>query len=143
MKSSLKEFANSGFKLRDHILSQVSDPLIVALKECEILIFVGLELLEIFVLPACLVVFQMLDNVIIEECLQEIQLKVVLVVKLLALLSLKESIGLILVAVLDGILLELLLSHSLQFEYNTVLDLEFCSLYSLKCLSEILDIDVP
>jgi hypothetical protein len=72
VKSSLKEFANSGFKLRDHILSQVSDPLIVALKECEILIFVGLELLEIFVLPACLVVFQMLDYVIIKECLQEI-----------------------------------------------------------------------
>ena len=143
MKSSLKEFANSGFKLRDHILSQVSDPLIVALKECEILVFVGLELLEIFVLPACLVVFQMLDNVIIEECLQEIQLEVVLVVELLALLSLKESIGLILVAVLDGILLELLLSHSLQFEYNTVLDLELCSLNSLKCLSEILDIDGP
>ena len=143
MKSSLKEFANSGFKLRDHILSQVSDPLIVALKECEILIFVGLELLEIFVLPACLVVFQMLDNVIIEKCLQEIQLEVVLVVKLLALLSLKESIGLILVAVFDGILLELLLSDSLQFEHNTVLDLEFCSLNSLKCLSEILDIDVP
>ena len=143
MKSSLKEFANSGFKLRDHILSQVSDPLIVALKECEILVFVGLELLEIFVLPACLVVFQMLDNVIIEECLQEIQLEVVLVVELLALLSLKESIGLILVAVFDGILLELLLSDSLQFEHNTVLDLEFCSLNSLKCLSEILDIDVP
>ena len=143
MKSSLKEFANSGFKLRDHILSQVSDPLIVALKECEILVFVGLELLEIFVLPACLVVFQMLDNVIIEECLQQIQLEVVLVVKLLALLGLKESIGLILVAVLDGILLELLLSDSLQFEHNTVLDLELCSLHSLKCLSEILDVDVP
>ena len=143
MKSSLKEFANSGFKLRDHILSQVSDPLIVALKECEILVFVGLELLEIFVLPAGLVVFQMLDNVIIEECLQEIQLEVVLVVELLALLSLKESIGLILVAVLDGILLELLLSYSLQFEYNTVLDLKLCSLHSLKCLSEILNIDVP
>ena len=143
MKSSLKEFANSGFKLRDHILSQVSDPLIVALKECEILVFVGLELLEIFVLPACLVVFQMLDNVIIEECLQEIQLEVVLIVELLALLGLKESIGLILVAVLDGILLELLLSHSLQFEHNSVLDLEFRSLNSLKCLSEILDIDVP
>ena len=143
MKSSLKEFANSGFKLRDHILSQVSDPLIVALKECEIFIFVGLELLEIFVLPASLVVFQMLDNVIIKECLQEIQLEVVLIVELLALLGLKESIGLILVAVLDGILLELLLSDSLQFQYNTVLDLEFCSLHSLKCLSEILDIDVP
>ena len=143
MKSSLKEFANSGFKLRDHILSQVSDPLIVALKECEILIFVGLELLEIFIFPACLVVFQMLDNMIIEESLQEIQLEVVLVVELLALLGLKESIGLILVAVLYGILLELLLSDSLQFEHNTVLDLELCSLHSLKCLPEILDIDVP
>ena len=143
MKSSLKEFANSGFKLRDHILSQVSDPLIVALKECEILVFVGLELLEIFVLPACLVVFQMLDNVIIEECLQEIQLEVVLIVELLALLGLKESIGLILVAVLDGILLELLLSDSLHFKHNTVLDLELCPLNSLKSLSEILDIDVP
>ena len=52
MKSSLKEFANSGFKLRDHILSEVSNPLLVALKECKVLIFVGLELLEIFILPA-------------------------------------------------------------------------------------------
>ena len=143
MKSSLKEFANSGFKLRDHILSEVSNPLLVALKECKVLIFVGLELLEIFILPACLVVFQMLDNMIIEESLQEVQLEVVLVVELLALLGLKESIGLILVAVLDGILLELLLSHSLQFEHNTVLDLELCSLNGLKCLSEILNIDVP
>ena len=113
MKSSLKEFANSGLKLRYHILSEVTDPLVVALKECKILIFVGLELLEIFILPACFVVFQMLDNVIVEESLQEIQLEVVLVVELLALLGLKESIGLILVAVLDGILLEFLLSDSL------------------------------
>ena len=143
MKSSLKEFANSGLKLRYHILSEVSDPLVVALKECKILIFVGLELLEIFILPACFVVFQMLDNVIVEESLQEIQLKVVFVVELLALLGLKESIGLILVAVLDGILLELLLSDSLQFKYNAVLDLELCSLNCLKSLSEILDIDVP
>ena len=85
----------------------------------------------------------MLDNVIVEESLQEIQLKVVFVVELLALLGLKESIGLILVAVLDGILLELLLSDSLQFKYNAVLDLELCSLNCLKSLSEILDIDVP
>ena len=143
MKSSLEEFANSGFKLRYHILSEVSNPLVVALKECKILIFVGLELLEIFILPACFVVFQMLDNVIVEESLQEIQLEVVLVVELLALLGLKESIGLILVAVLDGILLELLLSDSLQFKYNAILDLELCSLNCLKSLSEILDIDVP
>ena len=85
----------------------------------------------------------MLDNVIVEESLQEIQLEVVLVVELLALLGLKESIGLILVAVLDGILLELLLPDSLQFKYNAVLDLELCSLNCLKSLSEILDIDVP
>ena len=139
----MKEFANSGLKLRYHVLSEVSNPLVVALKECKILIFVGLELLEIFILPACLVVFQMLDNVIIEESLQEIQLEVIFVVELLALLGLKESIGLILVAVLDGILLELLLSDSLHFKHNTVLDLELCPLNSLKSLSEILDIYVP
>ena len=139
----MKEFANSGLKLRHHVLSEVSNPLVVALKECKILIFVGFELLEIFILPACLVVFKMLDNVIIEESLQEIQLEVIFVVKLLALLGLKESIGLILVAVLDGILLELLLSDSLHFKHNTVLDLELCPLNSLKSLSEILDIYVP
>ena len=139
----MKEFANSGLKLRHHVLSEVSNPLVVALKEYKILIFVGLELLEIFILPACLVVFKMLDNVIIEESLQEIQLEVIFVVELLALLGLKESIGLILVAVLDGILLELLLSDSLHFKHNTVLDLELCPLNSLKSLSEILDIYVP
>ena len=143
MKSSLEEFANSGLKLRYHILSEVSNPLVVALKECKILIFVGLELLEIFILPACFVVFQMLDNVIVEESLQEIQLEVVLIVEVLALLGLKESIGLILVAVLDGKLLKLLLSDCLQFENNTVFDLELCSLNCLESLSEILDVNVP
>ena len=142
-QSSLKELTNSGLKLGDHVFSEVTNPLIVALKESKILILIGLELLELLILPASLVVFEMLDNVIIEESLQEIQLEVVLVVELLALLGLKESIGLILVAVLDGKLLKLLLSDCLHFENNTVFDLELCSLNCLESLSEILDVNVP
>ena len=142
-QSSLKELTNSGLKLGDHVFSEVANPLVVALKESKILVLIGLELLELLILPASLVVFEVLDNVIIEEGLQEIQLEVVLVVELLALLGLKESIGLILVAVLDGKLLKLLLSDCLQFENNTVFDLELCSLNCFESLSEILDVNVP
>ncbi len=85
----------------------------------------------------------MLGNVIVEERLQDVQLEVILIVELLTLLSLKERVGLVLVAVLDSVFFELLLSHSLQLEYDTVLDLELCALDRLKSLSEVLDIDVP
>ncbi len=85
----------------------------------------------------------MLGNVIVEERLQDVQLEVILIVELLTLLSLKERVGLVLVAILDGVFFELLLSHSLQLEYDTVLDLELCALDCLKCLSEVLDIYVP
>ena len=85
----------------------------------------------------------MLGNVIVEERLQDVQLEVILIVELLTLLSLKERVGLVLVAVFDGVFFELLLSHSLQLEYDTVLDLELCALDCLKCLSEVLDIYVP
>ena len=42
--SSLKEFADSGLQLGDDVLSEVANPLVMALKESKIFILIGLEL---------------------------------------------------------------------------------------------------
>ena len=68
---SLKEFTDTALKLRHNVLSKVGNPLVMALHECEILIFVGLEVFEFGILPACLVVLEVLGDVIIEEGLEE------------------------------------------------------------------------
>ena len=80
---------------------------------------------------------------IVEESLQQVELVVILIVELLALLGLEEIVGLVLVAVLHRILLELLLTQSLKFENDAVLKFELSTLESLQSLSEVFDIDVP
>ena len=80
---------------------------------------------------------------VVEESLQQIELVVILIVELLALLGLEEIVGLVLVAVLHRILLELLLTQSLKFENDAVLKFELSTLESLQSLSEVFDIDVP
>ena len=50
--SSLEEVADSGLQLGNHVLPEVADPLGVALQECQILLLVGLEVLELLILPA-------------------------------------------------------------------------------------------
>ena len=59
-----------------------------------------------------------------EEGLQHVQLEVVAIVELLALLSLQEVVGAILVAVLDDILLEFLLTEDLLLQDDAVFKLE-------------------
>ena len=80
---------------------------------------------------------------VVEESLQQVQLIVILIVELLALLGLEEIVGLVLVAVLHRILLELLLTQSLKFENDAVLKFELSSFESFQSLSEVFDIDVP
>ena len=80
---------------------------------------------------------------VVEESLQQVELVVILIVELLALLGLEEIVGLVLVAVLHRILLELLLTQRLKFENYAVLKLELSTLESLKSLSEVFDVDVP
>ncbi len=70
MRISLKEIAYPGLKVGDDVLSKVVDPLIMALHECKVLVLVGLECRELIVLPAGLVVFEVLDDMIVEEGLQ-------------------------------------------------------------------------
>jgi len=48
----LEEVADSGLQLGNHVLPEVADPLGVALQECQILLLVGLEVLELLILPA-------------------------------------------------------------------------------------------
>ena len=140
---SLKKFADSGLELGHHVLPEVAEPLVVALHERQVLVLVGLERLELVVLPARLVALQVLHDVVIEVSLQDVQLVIVLVVEFLALLSLKEVVCLILVAVLDCELLELLLSDRLQLEDDAVLDLELCALQGVEGRAEVLNVDIP
>ena len=140
---SLKEFTDTALKLRHNVLSKVGNPLVMALHECEILIFVGLEVFEFGILPACLVVLEVLGDVIIEEGLEEVQLEVILIVELFALLSLEEVVGAVLIAVLHDVLLEFALAHGLQLQDNAVFNLELCALEGFQGLAEIFHIDSP
>ena len=143
MAVSLKEFADSGLELGHDVLPEVVEPLVVALHERQVLVLVGLERLELVVLPARLVALQVLHNVVIEVSLQDVQLVIVLIVELLALLGLKEVVCLILVAVLDSELLELLLSYRLQLEDDAVLNFELCALQGVEGRAEVLHVNVP
>ena len=68
---------------------------------------------------------------VIEESLQQVQLIVILIVEFLALLGLEEIVGLVLVAVLHRILLELLLTQRLKFENDAVLKFELSTFKGL------------
>ena len=125
ISTSLKKIADAAFELEDDVLTEVGNPLIVALNEGEIFVFVGLEGLKLGILPASLILLQMSRDVIREEGLQQVQLVVIGIVELLALLSLKEVVCAILVAVLDDILLEFLLAEDLLLQDDAVLELEF------------------
>ena len=103
----------------------------MTLDEGEIFLLVGLEGFELSVLPASLVLFEMSCDVIGEEGLQDVELKIVGIVELLAFLSLKEVVGTVLVAVLYHILLELLLSEDLLLKDDTVFKLKFGSLKNI------------
>ena len=60
----MKEVTNAALKLRNDIFAEVGDPLIVALNEGEILILIGLQGLELSVLPAGLVLLEVSCNVV-------------------------------------------------------------------------------
>ena len=124
ISTSLKKIADAAFELEDDILTEVGDPLIVALDEGEIFVFVGLEGLKLGILPAGLILFQMSRDVIREEGLQQVQLVVISIMELLALLSLQEVVCAILVAVLDDILLELFLAEDLLLQDDAIFELE-------------------
>ncbi len=127
----MKERGCAGLEFRDHVLAEVAEPLLMALKECDIALLIGLEGLKLGVLPAGIVALQVLHDVVFEEGLQQTQLEIVLVMELLALLSLEEVVCAVLVAVLDDVLFKLLLAEGLQAKDDSVLDVELGSLESI------------
>jgi len=143
VSASLKKIADAALEIEDDVLTEVRDPLIMALDEGEILILVGLEGLKLGSLPAALILLQVPRDVVREEGLKQVQLVVVGIVELLALLSLQEVVCAILVAVLDDILLELLLAEYLLLQDDAVLELELCGLQGIQSLSEIFHVDCP
>ena len=124
ISTSLKKIADAAFELEDNVLTEVGDPLIVALDEGEIFVFVGLEGLKLGILPAGLILLEVSRDVIREEGLQQVQLVVISIMELLALLSLQEVVCAILVAVLDDILLELFLAEDLLLQDDAIFELE-------------------
>lgn len=62
----------------------------------------------------------MLSNMVVEEALENIELIIILEMELITLLCLKIVVGLVLVAILDDVLFQFLLSLCLESEDEAV-----------------------
>ncbi len=106
----MKKFTDAAFKFGHNVLAEVSNPLIMALDESEVLLLIRPEGFKLRVFPACLVLLEMSCDVIRVESFQEVKLVVVRIMEFFALLGLEEVVCAILIAVLDNKLFKLLLS---------------------------------
>jgi hypothetical protein len=92
----------------------------MALNEGSIFLLRRSQSLEFGILKAVFIVNQMLGDVILEKSLQNVQLIVVFEMELLTFLSLMNVISLVLVAILDYVLIQLLHSLNLIFQNDAI-----------------------
>ena len=128
---SLKDFLNFGIKLFRHLSLHLIDPLLVAFQEVVVLILNGLHLVKLIRPVAFFVIIGVFDNVVREETLQQVKFEVILQVEVLAHLSLREIISLVLVAVLHDVAFQFIHPLHLEIENDSIFQVYFGSLQNL------------
>ena len=90
-------------------------------QEHPVLLFISLESFEFTILPASLIVLDVLRHEVGDEGVHHVQFEVVLEVELLAFLSLQESEVIVFVALAGNDLLQLLSTLHLELKENAFL----------------------
>ena len=128
--------------VRDVVL-QVADPFVVAGEEGAILVLIGRERLESGASVALLVAEEVLGHVVAHERLEQVQLEVILLIKLLALHGLRVCVVIVLVATIGEGVQELVLARQSQLGEDALFDVHAEAADSLLHLHHRLRLDSP
>ena len=141
--TSLEQSSGLNIELISDITLEIADEFIVTSKELTIFLLVAWQRFEGLTSVTLLIALEVLGHVITYEAVQEVKLEVILHVKLLALLSLRECVIIVGVTFVSEGVKELLLSLQAEFGQNALLEVDLDALHGILHLHECLRLDAP